>query len=360
MVLQVLLQGPIAWGPLHCAAIARHKPKRCPFGRRCPRSLDPNMNTKAIAISLDLINRHYQEPNRNRYESRYFWEELYTLIAASGFARIEIPYEPVWQFGGRSGVPFNRYCVNTKYENAANYRALLSASGISHVAGITFDPNLFMRNSNLDFYFGATGHFANEALAHAGDMGADYFAISPSPFYGRIAQYHPDLEKEKADFTRRTIALLEGLAAKAEELGVTLVLRNEFWSVFRGEEILPLVDALPDTVKLDLDTANLFIAGVSATDFLEAQIDRIGCVHLTDTDFADTQEVWKTPNPEFPSHHATQVFRDPGSGSVELAQIAALLDKLDYKGPITCSARQTRDPFRAMLRTRALLNQLQK
>ncbi len=318
------------------------------------------MNTAAIAISLDLINRHFQEPNRNRYESRYFWEELYPLIAASGFSSIEIPYEPVWQFGGRSGVPFNRYCVNTKYGSAAQYRKVLSGSGIDRVTGITFDPNLFMRNANLDFYFGATGHFANEALAHAADMGAQYFAISPSPFYGRIAQYHPDLESMQQAFTDRTIDLLGGLAAKAGELGVTLVLRNEYWSLFGGERILPLADALPDTVKLDLDVASLFVAGVSATAFLEAQIDRIGCVHLTDTDFVDTHEVWKTPNPEFPGHHATQIFRDPGTGSVDLVQITALLDTLNFQGPVICSARQTRDPFRALLRTRAMLNQLQK
>ena len=66
------------------------------------------MNPQEFAISLDLINRHCQEPNRNRYESRYFWEELYPLIATAGFRSIEIPYEPVWQFGGRSGVPMNR------------------------------------------------------------------------------------------------------------------------------------------------------------------------------------------------------------------------------------------------------------
>lgn len=318
------------------------------------------MKTEAISISLDLINRHYQEPNRNRYESKYFWEELYTLIAASGFSGIEIPYEPVWQFGGRSGVPMNRYCVNTKYESAAKYRAVLQASGIERVTGITFDPNLFMRNDNLGFFFGATGHFAGEALAHAADMGADYFAISPSPYYGRILQYHPDLEAQKQDFTQRTIELLNGLAAKAADLGVTLVLRHEYWSLFGGERILPLLDALPDTVKLDLDTANLFVAGISAADFLATHIGRIGCVHLTDTDFIDTGDVWKTPNPEFPSHRATQVFRDPGCGSVDLVGIAALLDRLDYQGPITCSARQTRDPFRALLRSRALLNQFQK
>lgn len=318
------------------------------------------MDTQAIAISLELINRHYQEPNRNRYESRYFWEELYGLIATAGYSAIEIPYEPVWQFGGRSGVPFNRYCVNTKYGSAADYRALLRECGIERVMGITFDPNLFMRNSNLDFYFGATGHFGDEALAHAADMGAQYLAISPSPAYGRIAQYHPGFEGDMDAFTARTIDLLSGLAAKANELGVTLVLRNEYWSVYGGERIGPLADALPDTVKLDVDTASLFVAGLSPTGFLEANIERIGCVHLTDTDFVDTDEVWKSPNPEFPGQRATQVFRDPGQGSVDLVYIAALLDRLNYQGPVTVSARQTRDPFRALLRSRALLNQLQK
>lgn len=317
------------------------------------------MKTNAIAISLDLINRHYQEPNRNRYESRYFWEELYTLIAAAGFSEIEIPYEPVWQFGGRSGVPFNRYCVNAKYGSAAQYRTALHNNGITRVAGITFDPNLFMRNGNLDFYFGATGHFANEALSHAADMGADYFAISPSPGYGRIAQYHPDLDSKTGAFAERTLALLGGLAAKAQELGVTLVLRNEYWSLFGGMRIMSLADALPATVKLDLDTASLFVAGIPATDVVKAHINRIGCVHLTDTEFVDTQDIWKSPNPEFPSHQATQVFRDPGTGSVDLAQITALLEQKNYQGPVIFSARQTRDPFRALLRTRALLNRLQ-
>ncbi|NBC35093.1 TIM barrel protein [Novosphingobium sp. FSY-8] len=318
------------------------------------------MHTDSISISLDLINRHHQEPNRNRYESRYFWEELYTLIATAGFTGIEIPYEPVWQFGGRSGVPMNRYCVNTKYGDAAGYRALLQTRGIARVTGITFDPNLFMRNDNLGFFFGATGHFAGEALAHAADLGADYFAISPSAYYGRIAQYHPDLDSQIEMFTQRTLDLLGNLASKAAELGVTLVLRNDYWGLFGGEKILPLLDALPDTVKLDLDTAHLHVAGIDAAGFARAHIGRIGCVHLTDTDFVDTAQIWKTPNPEFPANRATQVFRDPGTGSVDLTGIAALLDQLNYHGPVTCSARQTRDPFRALLRSRALLNQFQK
>ncbi|SMC37703.1 inosose dehydratase [Novosphingobium sp. B1] len=316
------------------------------------------MNAQSVAISLDLINRHYQEPNRNRFESKYFWEELYKLFPAAGFRSIEIPYEPVWQFGGRSGVPMNRYCINTKYGSAASYREFLAGCGVEQVTGVTFDPNLFMRNDNIHFYFGATGHFAGEALDHAVDLGADYLAISPSPFYGRITQYHPDLENEKEAFTDRTVDLLSGLASKAEERGIKLVLRNEYWSLFGAERLDPLLARLPASVLLDLDTANLFVAGISATDFLEAYSGRIGCVHLTDTSFKDTTGIWKTPNPEFPQDHATQVFRDPGTGSVDLVGFAQALDRHGYQGPVVSSARQTRDPFRALLRTRALLNQI--
>lgn len=316
------------------------------------------MNKDAIGISLDLINRHYQEPNRNRYEGKYFWEELYPLISASGFRAIEIPYEPVWQFGGRSGVPMNRYCINTKYQSAANYRGVLRQSGIDRVVGVTFDPNLFMRNDNLGFFFGASGHFAGEALSHAADLGADYFAISPSAFYGRMAHYHPDLDAKMGDIVSGVTELLQGLATKAQEAGVALVLRNEYWSLFRGEGIIQMLDALPESVKLDVDTATLTIAGVSPAEFINAHIGRIGCVHLTDTDFVDMDETWKSPNPEFPAGRATQVFRDPGTGSVDLSRIVQLLDDLGYDGPVVCSARQTRDPFRALLRTRAFLNQL--
>lgn len=81
--------------------------------------------------------------------------------------------------------------------------------------------------------------------------------------------------------------------------------RNEYWSVFRGERILALLDRLPAGVKLDVDTVHLTIAGIDPTAFLIAQHERIGCVHLTDTAFVDDGETWQTPNPAFPEHRAT-------------------------------------------------------
>ena len=75
----------------------------------------------------------------------------------------------------------NRYCINTKYSSAAQYREVLAASGITRVTGVTFDPNLFMRNDNIHFFFGASGHFAGEALAHAADRVPDLCSLSFCP-----------------------------------------------------------------------------------------------------------------------------------------------------------------------------------
>lgn len=308
------------------------------------------------SISLDLVNRHFQEPNRNRYESRYFWEELYGLIATAGFDAIEIPYDPVWQFGGRSGVPFTRYCVEAKYDSAASYRELLARCGIRNVAGVYFDPSMFLRNDSLDFYFGATGHFAGEALQHAADLGARYFNISATPAYGRIDHYHPDLEAIEADFIGRAQSLLTTLAEQAAAADITLAIRHEYWSLLRGERVFALLDGLPSTAKIDVDTASLAISGLDPAGFIREHADRIGSVHLTDTRFVDDDGTWKTANPEFPANRPTQVYRDLGQGNVNLRQVCQTLTEIDYDGPVVCSCRQTRDHQRALLRTRAHLD----
>jgi inosose dehydratase len=312
------------------------------------------MPTADIAISLDMVNRHYQEPNRNRYESKYYWEELYELITAAGFRSIEIPYEPVWQFGGRSGVPFTRYCVDAKYGDSASYRGFLAQHGIDNVVGVCFEPSLFMRNRNLDFYFGATNHFAREALSHAVDLGASYFNISPTPAHGRIKHHHPELDESA--FIARTIELLASLAEQADKDGIRLAIRHEYWSLLRGERIVEVLEELPDSASIDVDVASLQIGGVDPVAFVKKYFDRVGSVHLTDTAFVDDDETWKTPNPEFPAKRPTQVYRDLGEGDVDLKAVYGTLRDLGYRGPITCSCRQTRDHMRALLRTRAHLD----
>lgn len=70
----------------------------------------------------------------------------------------------------------------------------------------------------------------------------------------------------------------------------------------------------------------------------------------------DDNETWKTPLPEYPQHRATQVFKDIGLGKVDLSGFCQTLKEINYDGWAIVSNRQTREPMRALLRSRQFLN----
>ncbi|MBR9791490.1 MAG: sugar phosphate isomerase/epimerase [Gammaproteobacteria bacterium] len=316
------------------------------------------MSENHYAISLDMINRHYSEPNRNRYESKYYWEELYTLIAAAGFRHIEIPFEPVWQFGGRSGVPMTPYSINTKYGNADKYLQLLNAAGIESVSAVSFTPNLFVRNDQLGFYFGATGHFAGQAIEFAAALGANTLVLSPTAYAGRLQHYHPDLAIDDPDFIAQTRTLIEQLASQARESGVTLALRPEYWSLISLPVLMDIIAAAGDAVTLTVNTAHLLLSGQDPSDFIATHSEHIRYIQLTDTPLSQSSPFRLTANPEFPAQHASQVFADVGTGIVPLHSVLNTLKTQGYQGDITLCNSHTRDPMRALLRSRRFINQL--
>lgn len=318
------------------------------------------MSTKIkIGYSLDMINMHHQEPNRNRQESKYYWEELYPLVKAAGFKAIEIPFDPFWIFRGGSGVPFTKYCLDVKYGDIDSYTAHLKSAGINQVAGIHFDPSMFMRNSDLNFYFGASGHFGSEAVKYAIALGCDYINVTPTAPYGIIEHYHGNKIQDKAwlqDFLNRTSQMINEFGKLANEGGIKITLRSEYWSMLRGDKILDFVDKLDTDVLFDIDPANISITGIDPEEKLKRTIKSVGTVHLTDTAFEDNHDIWKTPNPQYPSNAATQVFRDLGFGNLNLKRCYDVLVDANYEGWVICSNRQTRDPMRALLRTRRFIN----
>lgn len=314
-----------------------------------------------IAFSLDMVDVHHQVPNRNRYESKYYWDELYPMVVAAGFNAVEIPFDPFWVFRGGSGVPFTKYCVEIKFETVKNYVKHLKSQGIKKVAGIYINPTIFMRNDNLDFYFGATQYFAGEAIRYAKELSCDFVNFSPTPPYGLVHHYHGkngDWDKWSAEFLKRTVQLINDLAKIANEKGITLALKNEYWSFLKGDNILPILKDIDSAVRLDIDAAHASIAGQNPSEILKNRANLIGSVHLTDTAFVDDAEVWKTPLPEYPYHRATQVFRDLGFGHVNLTEFYQSLQSIRYEGWAVVSCRQTREPMRALLRSRSCLNQI--
>lgn len=316
------------------------------------------MRVSEFSVSLDMINRHYSEPNRNRYESKYYWEELYTLINAAGFGSIEIPFEPVWQFGGRSGVPLTPYCVNTKYGDLSAYRAFLQSCGISKVTAVTFDPSLFARNDQMGFYFGATKHFALQAIDFAAGLGAKYLVLSPSASIGRLTHYHPGLIANKAPFVEELSKVVAEIAAVAASKEVKLLLRPEYWSVLSLDETLDLVKASSGHLGIAFNAAHLHLADSDVLSFLEQHCDLIDYVQLSDTKHSSAASFKTDANPAFPSHKATQVFCDVGTGVLPLTSILTKLTSLKYSGHIVLCNHQTRDPNRALLRNRRFINQI--
>lgn len=312
-----------------------------------------------IGISLDMVNVHHQEPNRNRYESKYYWDELYPMIVAAGFTAVEIPFDPYWMFRGGSGVPFTKYCIEVKFENVSNYLAHLQSFGIEKVAGIHFNPTMFMRNPIPDFYFGASGYFGGEAIRYAAELGCDYINVTPTPPYGLVEHYHGKYPDWESTFVNRTIQLINGFAKIAQECGIKLSLRNEYWSIFSNHDFQAILAQLDDSILLNVDAANLSIAGQEPSEVLKNLGTKVGSVYLTDTAFVDDNETWKTPLPEYPQHRATQVFKDVGLGNVNLKEFYQTLQNINYDGWAIVSNRQTREPMRALLRSKSFLNKVE-
>lgn len=304
-------------------------------------------------FSTEVVDLDNQAPNRNKRESKYFWDELNHLMAAGGFHSIEVPYEPKWDFGGRSGIPRTKRSAEVKFGSVSAYTEYLKENGIESVECIHLNPSLFAQGV-LPMYFGAAGHYGEEAIEYAKESGCKVVTLSVTPPYAKVKNILGDCTEE--EFLNQTEKMVQGLLAKAEECGVTLCLKNEYWTLLRGEKINAFLDRFDGKVKLDLDTANLAVAGADILKMIEDNKNRIGVVHYTDTAFEDKNETWKTAMPEFPAGQATKVFTDIGEGKLDLDAVTEALKKAGYDGAIVFNPRNSYDISRSILRTRHFIN----
>lgn len=307
-------------------------------------------------FSMEVVDLDRQAPNRNKRESKYFWDELYPLMVAGGFDRIEIPYEPKWDFGGRSGIPRTMRSIQMKYETPEAYAKYLKGIGITSVDCVHLDSALFCVGAP-EMYLGALGHFAEEAIAFASGLGCPVLTLTTTPPIFAVN----NLLSGRDDFSEDVLVgklaeLITAINQKAADAGVTLCVKNTYWGLFRGERIFDFIRKLPESVKLDIDTAHLSIAGVSPVEMIRKAAGRIGIVHFTDTSFVDDQEAYAQPLPEFPAKAATKVFRDIGDGKLDFISIVTALKESGYDGAICYNCRNSYDIYRSVLRTKSYIN----
>ncbi|MBR0352540.1 MAG: sugar phosphate isomerase/epimerase [Oscillospiraceae bacterium] len=312
-------------------------------------------------ISMEIVDTHNQQPNRNRRESKYFWDEIYTLVSAGGFSEVETPYDPMWAFGGRTGVPLVYANVLDKFGSAPDYLKQLNACGIDRLVGVHYMPGLFFSGASpesngavsLEGYFGALEFFGRGAIDYVADIGGDYITMSATPKIGEVeAAYGADFEKGAEAVLKGTAEAVEKLAAYANSKGVKFCLKNEFYGLLRGDKVVDFVKSLKEKVWLDIDTAEFKIADCCPACVIKANPELVGVIHYSDTAFEDDQECYRQMNPEFPSVRATKVYRDLGDGNVNFPKIESVLKEVGYEGHVIVTARNSYDICRSILRAR--------
>ena len=311
-------------------------------------------------FSMEVVDLNNQAPNRNKRESKYFWDELYGLVSAGGFEYIEVPYEAKWDFGGRSGIPRSLRSLNMKFGSVKGYMEHLKKGGIKGISCVHMDPTLFC-SGVMEMYFGAFGHFADEAIVMAKEAGAEAvtLTVTPPKFAVTNLLKSVDAEDKEALFLNKTADLVRGLAAKATEAGVKLCLKNEFWGLLAGEKITDFVKQFDGNVYLDVDTANLKIAGVDVCSFISDNKDLIGIVHFTDTAYVQDADEKPSVMPEYPTKAATKVFRDIGDGDIDFNAVMGALKDAEYDGTIVYNCKNSYDIYRSILRTRRYINTME-
>ncbi|MBO6013875.1 MAG: sugar phosphate isomerase/epimerase [Oscillospiraceae bacterium] len=298
------------------------------------------------AFSLETVNTRYQEPNRNRVESKYYWEELFQLVGAGGFHAVELPYDPGFM-GARCCFPFSKVVMDVKFGGVEGFKKVLADAKIDKIAGIFASPRAA---GSVEQYVEGFKRSVKGMLGLAGELGCDYVTVSASPEYCTMGA----LLDKKAELLDALAAALGELADEAGD--IKLCVRNEFWGILRGAGMHDFMAKVDKRVGYCVDLAHIKIAGEDPAEFIRKAGDRVGVVILTDTCFEDKDEVWKGPAPAFPRTGATQVFKDLGQGSVDLCAVFAALKEVGFDGWATVDNRQTRQVSRGILRARYALN----
>lgn len=312
-----------------------------------------------FCLSTEMIDLHNQAPNRNQRECKYYWDEVYSLICGAGFSNMEIPYEPKWDFGGRSGIPRTLCSITTKFQTVENYMNILNQIGIESIASVHFDPSMFC-SDNMDMYLGIMEHFAVEAIDFCEQTHTKVFILTATPPQAAVralAGKDENIDEFFEKFLNKTRNVIVRLAALAKEKNIIFCLKNEFWGLLRGTKIIDYVKDINAQHKdiciyIDADTAHLSIANEDPVRFIRENQTLIGIIHFSDTSFTDSEEIYASASPEYPAGQATQIFKDLGQGHIRFPEIYNLLQQNKYQGTIVINAKQTRDFSRALLRAR--------
>lgn len=316
-----------------------------------------------FGCSLEMVNLLTSGPCVFTRQSKKFWVDYFKYIAAVGFKGIELPFncfntDAMAFETGRSGIPCNARAITSKYGSPEGFLELLKELGIDEITSIHVNANdamleLVATEKPAELYYNLFERLCLEGLEHAVSLKAGGLIISPTPEIGWILKY---FDGDLKIFEEKTVEFMKKIVVMAREQGLTVGIKNEFWSLYRGIKICDLLDQIPE-VSYAPDLAHLRISGESMNEILSKYLSRIAYIHVSDTNFEDKVENYKRVNAELPIQGSQKVFCDCGEGSIDIRGILQRLKENGYDGWVVCENKKTLDVYRGLLKLGWFINQ---
>lgn len=316
-----------------------------------------------FGCSLEMINMRTSGPNFIIKQSKFYWVEMFKLVAAAGFTGIELPYnpytsDPIAFEVGRCGMPISQFAVNAKFTSPKAFMELLNSVGIEEVTGVHINPNdimleLIARDGDIQEYFPMLQALADEAMAFLQALGAKHLILTPTAEIGLLAELiGKGQDGWQPAFVEKTIAAINAIAKRAAQNGLTISVKNEYWSMAHGTHLHEIFAGLDKSVLYSPDLAHIVIGGQDPLETVQKFRGRLGNIRFSDTAFTDTEGNFKRVNPEIPVSGMQHIFADLGEGTVDLAGVYNELKQSEYEGWVICESKMTLNVYRALLKMR--------
>jgi sugar phosphate isomerase/epimerase len=317
--------------------------------------------------SYGIVNADTSGPGAFLRAAKWYWDELTDMFSAAGFTSVMIPMVPNTENVSRNGAPICTASIRTRFGSLAGYLDYLNDKGIENVeaigvSGQSMYNSLFETGLPIEKFYDGFYEYAIDAAKGLKDLKGSTLLVSPTPGIGFLMQEFGGDEKKVQQFGNDAAAFLNKLGQACKEMGISVVVRNEYWTTMRGtgiDEFLKLVD--PSLVSYTPDPAHLYIAGADYVSYFEKYAGQMKAACFTDTMFTDEQKAYLTISPEFPQEGASQrVYWDLGFGGIDFRKLYSIMKASGFDGPVLLEPKYSLDIPKCILRMRTFWNRLQK
>lgn len=317
-----------------------------------------------FGCTMEMVDMHTSETSAFLKLSRSYWIEMFKLTSAAGFRGIELPYNPGNSSGlTRSGMPISNYVTKARYGSAKSLLKLLNDVGIEEVTGVHISANdvmteIISSGRQPEDLFATLEDWAKEAVIFVCALRGKSLIISPTPEIGLLEKYFRKNKKGwETEFLDKTAASINRIGTMSAKKSVQTCIKNEFWSLVRGNEFDNLYNKLDrKLIAYSPDLAHLKIAGADPVKTIKKYAGNLGYIRFSDTSFEDKENNYKKTWAEYPVNGAQRVFLNMGEGSIDIPGVYRELQKSGYDGWVICDSKKTVNIYRALLYMRWYLD----